>query len=631
MRKALTMLGAFAAFALGSLLLATPASATIDCFKINTNPTQTAWPKGDWGMKCVNSATPTFPTQTNGDNMLNAIPGVGQDELRRAPNRNFESTTTPFRGGLNGVRYYLFHTAADYDTWAASNGGVVTHTAKDFGVTKIDARGIPVYSAIWEENGQGEATNIKRAVGTQMGVSLNYLWGYIKNGGIVPSVRFRFSDTIASPANAWQNIFKQNLDRDWALFTGAPCKVGSSFGLFSKYADNRLPVSSSTYICTDDAGTTGFGDGTALSPTYANLPACVGVPPSGSAACNKAIVIQAWPELYGDIHALFAQEYAFMNVANDQATSGRTRDVYLNGRFTCSKMMLRMAGQGKLPTAGDLTTAESTAACIVPAMTTKCLKLFSGGHTGQFPDGNIFNCTGTQANTVPLHTQQALDQLGGTGYSNAKDKLDRERADVYSFLNIQAYKDAFAPTGEAYTATATDNDCGLTAPIGASNVRIWRSIINQACAGANSDGKHKYTTVHELGHVIDITKGQPSGTAAFDLAFQADLFVLNYDGYPNYREACGAAPNPGPLNGLKDRNGKYYCSGSSGNGGTKNNDWLTFNSIWDILKFDMAHELGYQSTPDPIGSPPVTVNPGWYELYPQGLLSGQNWATLTDL
>ncbi|MBX3152079.1 hypothetical protein KF728_18115 [Candidatus Obscuribacterales bacterium] len=629
MRKALTMLGAIAALALGSLFAAAPAQAAINCSRIDTNPTQTAWPKGDWGMKCVNSSTPTFPTQTNGNNMLNAIPGVGQDELRRAPNGNFTN--------LNGVRYYLFHTAADYDTWAASNGGVVSHTSADFGVTKVDAKGVPIYSAIWEINGNNETTNIRRAVGTQMGVSLDYLWGYIKSGGIVPTVRFRFSDTIASPANAWQNIYKQNVDRDWALFTGAPCKVGSSFGLFSKFADNRLPVSASTYICTDDTGTAGFGDGTALSSTYASLPACVGVPPTGSAACNKAIVIQAWPELYGDIHGLFAQEYAFMNVANDQASTGRTRDVYLNGRFTCSKMMLRFAGQGKLPVAADLTAAETAAGCILPSMTTKCIKKWID--TGHFPDGNVLDCvlnaSGSSVNSVAQNTEYALDDLGrnglSTSYTSIKQLLDAKQVNIYFFGNGANYTTAFTGAGE-YSAPVPSAWNAFTYQNGPG----WNIIMNEG-SPAGTSGEQFYIAQHELGHVVDFTSvNQQSNLPAFDTAMQNDWLAMDYS-FVSSTEATSTRRNPcavttGPLVGaINPITGLAFCSGGNfrtgdtfvGNNPATGKPYLTSEVLRDPRidgQFVGAYPYGpalYQTDTPTIGVPGYLEKIGWREWFAQ--------------
>lgn len=593
------------------------AQAAIVCTNISAG---TLYPDAAWTQKCVNGAA-TVPNATQANQMNAAASnshGVATSELRRAANRNFTN--------LNGVRYYLFATQADYQAWTVQTGETyVAPAATDFGVTYFNTRNVPVYIAIFTQNQATpvETTNIARATGTQMGKALNYLVGHVKNGGIVPPVLFRVSDTIApGTPEPWQNIFRQNLDKDWlAINVKAPCKVGSTFGLFSKYADNRLPVTSSTYICNDDPTTPSvFGDGIGLSPAYATIPGCPG------ATCNQAILNKAWPDLYPSIHTMFAQEIAFAWIGDDNATVGRTRDKYFISNFACSQWFAFFtANWGRLPT--GVSTDQMPPGCVVPTMTTVCFKIFlgsGGGVGGHFPSGNMFNCSGS---VVASQVTTKFNDLGANGavpsYTKIKDLLDETVVDYYFFDNSTAHASAFADA-QIPTGVLGSSIVGFTYPVGPVGQRIWYE--NFDAGFITSSALNAYIAAHETGHVVDLAIGQPSQSAAFDIAMQNDWKNLNWITHASQkRYACSTvAGQPGALVNIFDATNQPFCNGTVLNGHW-NTDYPNFDSVSStaLLSQILQQNDGYifhKTSTTPLGSlPGVTAAQGWIEFYAQAM------------
>ncbi len=626
------------------------AQAAISCTKVVTH-TIPAYPDDDWTQYCGTASL------ANGQDLnasISALQGQAINEMRRSPNRNFN--------GLNGVSLYIFGTPAEYSQWATEQSRTYQAPGpNDFGVLIFKAgTNIPEYIAIFMQNPAGVVnTNVKHRTGQQIGLAVDYLQGYIKNGGIMPPTLFRVSDM----QTGW---IAGNFNSDWtALNAQAPCKVGGVNGLFTGLKDF-----SGNYICDGASGTGANRQGayvgltnqqimnsaswasiyqTNLNTDWQTLNGvtacgttslfrglqdqngnyiCNGASGTGTALSatytgktNRQVLQQAWSAVYQFPKTIFAEQISFRyGLGSDVVSNPKTADKYFsNGYFACSRWLAgSITNKGNLPSAAA--PDGMPAGCTLPTMTTKCQKIFMGS-TGQFPYGNTFNCSGT---VVASQTQTKLLSLGTNSapafYTPIRNKLDLERADVYFFANNTDYANAFSAAGELFGSII--NKCGATAPVGSGAERIWQSIMNEGCSLANTPAKQAYVTAHELGHTIDLTDAQPSGLTDFNKAMQLDWAKLDYIDFPTNtkRKPCssvvfGGTTYPAVLTGLTDKSGVLFCNGSALRTGQP---WSGGVLISDILNLDNPAEISYLAG-GAIGSPSVTVNPGWYEWYAQSL------------
>jgi hypothetical protein len=294
----------------------TQAQAAVACTEVNSsNP----YPYNAFSWYCGTG------TAANGSTMaatVAASTGFAQNELRRA-----------------GTTYYLFGTPAEY----ASNfpTGPVPGP-NDFGVTQFDNRERPVFSAIFQTNSAGLANpNFPYTTALQVSSALDYLWGYVMNGGIQPPINIKVSDSAA---------YKLQLNYDWTQFnlaTKLPCTSSGSQGVFSSWASAASVPPVYTYICN---GTN--GNGTALA--------------AGFSGTNGNVLNQAWPGVYtlsGSSNVnpagVFQQNAAIIYAHRDDSTP-RSMSIYIEGTgqgtpsFQCSKYLVSyVAGNGKLPTIID--------------------------------------------------------------------------------------------------------------------------------------------------------------------------------------------------------------------------------------------------------------------------------------
>jgi len=520
-----------------------------------TDPGQTQYPYGQWSMRC-GSITAAEGQQMS--TLVNQLTGQTKQEHKRANNGNLpDASARP----LNGTRFFLFANPQDYIDSAASLGlTLVPFTpaldADDyaFSVVHFDANKVPVYVAVFKTNKVGRTfTNaIRNGTATGAARGADYLQGFIKNGGIQPPVNYRLSDTGAG----FRAMFEKMVDRDYQGINALqPCNNG----FFSGYSDKD-----GVYICN---GTN--GNGPALSATYAGLN-------------NRAVLNKAWPHIYPAVPAggpgtaaagyyagFFAEIYAARatNGAADNIGSGKTQDIYFAGNtnFACSRWFVQ-----NIPNQGFLDNTALPAACsaapsVDPTllMTTKCRKLFAATG-GQFPNGNVFNCT-NPSTAIAQEVQIKLNGLGRLGapaqeVTNIKSEFSRIRAQVFLFTDAAAYTAAFTAAGEPNPSLV--GTVAGTYP----NSTMWYTIV-LGTFFANS-GEAAYTTTHELGHAFDWRPTQQSSLASYDLAMQHDWLTLDYVAFPGtVRNPCGTVAlngYTGPLIGVQDPSSgnAQFCNGN---------------------------------------------------------------------
>jgi hypothetical protein len=529
----------------------------------NTDPASTQYPYGEWSKRCGANLT-----VNDGQAMSSLINGMaGLTELRRANNGNLPDAQSRPR---NGVRYFLFEKPQDYIDSAASLGLVVQPVGMyDFGVTYFDNNKIPVYSAVFKTNFANRTFPgaIRNGTATQAARALDYLQGYIKNGGIQPAINFRMSDTGAG----FRSMFEQNLEVDFAAINNLlPCKnqTTSANGLFSNYSDKD-----GVFICNGING-----NGTALIPMYSAL------------SSNRARLNKAWPHIYPlapggvgtaplDYYAgFYAELYAAKVVSPvgvDTVTTGQTQDAYFNKGFECAIWFAKT-----IPAQGKLVNTNIPGQCVEPTslMITKCQKLFAATG-GQFPNGNVFNCTVNSA-AVVQQVQQKLNGLGrlnaaASEVTNIKSEFSRKRSNIYIFDLISDYQSAFNLAGQY-------NPPGLTGVVAATypnefSQDIWYTIIFRGAYGFNpTSAELAYTATHEIAHAFDDTRvPQASSTAAYERAVQNDFVRLDWINFAmgTKRNPCGTQAldgYPGPLLNVTDPttlvtnppNGLPFCNGN---------------------------------------------------------------------
>ncbi len=533
----------------------------------NTDPASTQYPYGEWSKRCGANLT-----VNDGQAMSSLINGMaGLTELRRANNGNLPDAQSRPR---NGVRYFLFEKPQDYIDSASSLGLVVQPVGMyDFGVTYFDNNKIPVYSAVFKTNFANRTFPgaIRNGTATQAARALDYLQGYIKNGGIQPTVNFRMSDTGAG----FRSMFEQNLEVDFAAINNLlPCKnpTTSAFGLFSNYSDKD-----GVFICNGING-----NGTALIPMYSAL------------SSNRARLNKAWPHIYPlapsgvgtaplDYYAgFYAELYAAKVVSPvgvDTVTTGQTQDAYFNKGFACSIWFAKT-----IPAQGKLLNTNIPAQCVEPTslMITKCQKLFAATG-GQFPNGNVFNCTVNSA-AVVQQVQQKLNGLGRNAaaaqeVTNIKSEFSRRRANIFIFDLVSDYQSAFNAAGE-FVPAGVISTIASTYP-NPTSLGIWNTIMFRTQNDfAFSSAELAYTATHELGHVFDDTRSpQASSTTPtpYDRAVQNDWLKLDYvnfaQGVAGQRKPCGTFALDqyvGPLTDVNDPttitvaqpDGVPFCNGN---------------------------------------------------------------------
>jgi len=553
----------------------------------------------------------TGTTQTQGQTMALGVAnthGGATSEMIRANNGNFPTGTKP----ANGVAFYLFATPQDYADSASSLGLGTAETVgqTDFGVTHFNSQNVPVYSAVFLVNKTGESANISRATGQQVGRALDYLEGYIKNGGIVPPQNLRMSDT---GTQTWASIYLSELNADYrsASLSIAPCGSG---GLFTGFADSTYP--GPNYICDGTNGT-----GNALSSGYSGLN-------------NQAVLHKAWPTIYpaagappaGGLTGMFAEQYDVLYIGNDKMTRGRTADIY-QANFTCSNFFVKWVGDhANLPNNTEVPTG-----CVVPTNTTTCQKIFNGD--GHFPDGNVSNCIlAGQYSTYAETLFSSLLELGRRGqpssYTAIKAELTTSQSNVYVFPDSTTYTNAFNAAGVAATQWLS-GEAGTTYHW----VNLIYTIDLQAPQGFAPFTPSQFVEVgvHESGHAVDIGLGfaSQSANSKFDTAMINDLITLDFTAVGSTqanstpRKPCNTSGYTGPLLGIIDpTTGNPFCNGSggfttgdtfAGNNPATGKPWLMHEILRDsringnyFFSKQPASQIGDQQYPG-----------GWSEWYAQ--------------
>jgi len=567
-------------------------AAIVTCQPVNS---QTTYPNGEWTMRCGSI------TAAEGSQMIvvvNQLAGQTFDEHKRANNGNLPDANNRPR---NGVRFFLFTNPQDYIDSAASLGlTLVPFTpaldADDytFSVVHFDANKVPVYVAVFKTNKVGRTFSnaIRNGTATGAAKAADYLHGYIKNGGILPPVNYRLSDTGAG----FRSMFEKLLEKDYATINALlPCKdpVSLARGFFSQFSDKD-----GVFICN---GTN--GDGTALSSTYAGL--------SNRQALNKA-----WPHIYplapggigvapaGYYAGFFAELYAArVASSSDTVTTGQTQDAYFGKGFECTAWFAQTTPNQGLLTNANIPPSCTTAPSADPTllMTTKCKKLFSVT-TGQFPNGNVFNCT-NPSTAIAQQVQMKLDGLGRLGgptqqITNIKSEFSRIRTQVFVFTDASAYNAAFTAAGEPILSLA-----GAVAGTYPNSTMWYTVVLNTFFVGSEEAA---YTTMHELGHAFDFRPTQQSSLASYDLAMQHDWLSLNYRAFPGTKvlPCASVAANgyKGPFVGVTDPStGNPFCSGT------------TLEAKWNFGQPGSAYQVVSDILRDPTVYGPNAFTPPMYQ------------------
>jgi len=573
-----------------------------------TNPTQSQFPYGNWTMRCGTVLTAAEGQQMSG--MVNSITGQTKQELARANNGNLpDANGRP----LNGVRFFLFENPQDYIDSAATLG--LSPVAVDnyaFSVVKFDANNVPVYAAVFKRNKGGRTfTNaIRNGTATAAARAGDYLQGYVKNGGILPPVNYRLSDTGAG----FRSMFEQNLEVDFAAINNPavlPCKNPTTManGLFSGYSDKD-----GIFICNGING-----NGTALIPAYAGLN-------------NRQALNKAWPHIFPlapgaigtapvDYYAgFFAELYAAKVVSGavDTTTVGQTQDAYFNKGFECTIWFAQ-----NIPNQGFLDNNTMPVGCVDPTsiMTTKCRKLFTG-NSGQFPNGNIFNCT-NPSTVIASQVQQKLEGLGRLGtpakdVTNIKSEFSRIRTQVFVFTDLAAYNAAFTAANEPVAGGLANAVAGTYPNF------MWYTIMFGSLSGTS--GQSAYTATHELAHALDFEPAQQSALANYNTAMQHDWQNLDYVSFPSTpRNPCGSVTldgYKGPLVGIIDPNtSQTFCNGNalrpsaSWPANAKASQVLLHSTTFGKKDFPLTYQ---PLVPGPIGQHVPTIankEPGWREWH----------------
>lgn len=569
---------------------------TITCAPAYTHNPPDLWPDDGWTQYC-GTATLTNGRTMNGS--YSNIQGQARNEMRRAPNRNF--------GDLNGVQFFIFGNPNEYQLWTGQQGRTyVAPLGDDFAVTVFKAgTNIPDYSAVFMVNGNGVTnTNITYRTGQQVGRSVDYLMGYVKNGGILPPTLIKVSDlqpgwtsadfnsdwttlNVKEPCKvgvtpglftgltnsggvyicdgtlgdgtqlvpaflgqtnqqimtgaSWANIYQVNLNKDWETLNGLTA-CGSS-GLYRGRKDAQ-----DNYICTGASGT-----GNTLTATYTGLN-------------NRQVLQLAWPKIFGKAETIFADQVSKRyGMGSDTVDNPRSGDYFFASRFECSQWLAgSLTNKGILPSAAN--PDQMPVGCTLPAMTTRCVKLFTGD--GQFPSGNIFDCESTAANSQQVLTK--LTHLGNlTSYTQIKNEMDESKANIFIFDTVIGYQNAFAGAGQ-FVPVGVGGAVAATYP-NPNGQGIWYTIVFQDQYGFSpTSAEVAYTVTHELGHVFDDTHGAPSSTAQYDKSMQNDWLKLDYvdysQGVAGQRNPCGTQAldsYPGPLLLTTDPNtGSAFCVGN---------------------------------------------------------------------
>lgn len=586
--KRQTIFGALAALALAIVpfIAAQPAeAAVVTCTQVSSF---SGYPTGQFTKFC------TGTTIADGGSMRDAVP-FGQKEL--------------YRGA---VTYYFFLNPTDYNDSAVSLGLGTAEIVSpgDYGVTHFDSAHRPVYTAIFKNNSSAVANpNIKASTGVEVGKAMDYLLGYVMNGGAVLPDNVRMSSSSIA-----RKLYQQQVETDYTAFNLlARCINGATFA--------GQKDSAGAYICDGP-----FGNLANLAPAYAALPECA----SPATACNRAVLKKAYPKAFSTYDGLFAEQISTNYVVQDNL-AGR----YAGG-FKCSNAIQKVAFERGIIMSGT----SIPTGCQTPTIGTICLKLWNG--SGNFPDGNVLQCNGTVINWAPdiFNNLIKLGKNGVAGTPPIDTVLNVDKAYVYAFLNQASYDTLFVTQAGFTNSIDISTVNAGTYPVSpsASVPKIWYSILNGSSTEMGMDsGKGSYVAAHELGHTIDMNTAQPSASTNYKNAVQQDWKELDYVSWTSssvntFRNPCGILNQggqtyTGPLTGVIDTsNGNaLYCDAAGHVNSIYNFRGVgsPYQHVSDILRrrnisgFVITPEMSYDTGQKIFSSttPSTIAQPGWRERF----------------
>ena len=318
MRKALTMLGAIAALALGSLFAA-PAAWAIPGATTHGQVTCTSYtnvgtnyPGNTNFLICEHAGDTAITTQTK-----NGWFGVISGETPDAKNRLQDGTD---------VRFYIFKNSADYVSYFTADGTTPVALNDNYGISSVSQN----YSVIVRQiDGQNvPADIINETIAHEAGHHLDYRWG-ANDYGVT-----RASDTSNFAMLREHDIW--SLNNRWLGATAGkrpPCGSGGAL-------PNLYDAVNEQYVCS----------GSNLRPEYLNHDTNGNVLPTE----NYDVVLKVYPELAGKPE-LFAVAFAVAtgNRASFHQVWG-TASRIVQASFPCtiamvSSLRLRNAEPGTPP------------------------------------------------------------------------------------------------------------------------------------------------------------------------------------------------------------------------------------------------------------------------------------------
>jgi hypothetical protein len=359
--KELKMKRLLSIFSLAAMLLlglATPhaaSAATITCQPINPNA---PWPGGVYTQYCSNTSQSNYDQVYQAVNsVLGSQTGGGQNLLSNSMISLYTTGspgTTEFPKGTGkgffGV-VYLFHSPADYTTWASANKvPKLAPSATGGGITILDASTFQAYyTAVFEQNGNGlDQSNV---VGDNAEHEVGHWLDYLLRGADKQSVVLSNSAYYQSEINTdWSYLNVVNSNPACRIPHGNP-------GVFTGRADfssTGKPGQQVYYICNGSTGLTGYssdGQGSKLNTKYFGR--------------NKAVLQSAWAYFFkpGLVSGeptyaeIWAQGFAATFGPGDGLRSPANVDVYYGGvpatppAFECTSAWINyVAVNGYIPT-----------------------------------------------------------------------------------------------------------------------------------------------------------------------------------------------------------------------------------------------------------------------------------------
>lgn len=328
MRKALTMLGALAALALGSLF-AVPAQAQSTPVCTSITSSITVYPFNGTFKQCGLADG----QHANGmAGTINALSVKLPDLFDRLKNVNNGS------GQPTGAKFYIFQTADEYHSYMSANG--IAHTWPQLpgtvGITEKDGTGKPTFTALFVYAAGSPSPSPPNGYMDDVVGTVNFVT--VHEAGHWADWFYRTmvntSGPIASNSNMWNDLKA----RDYINLNALPiCGTG---GLFNGSQDQGYsgnpPSSTRVYVC---SGT-----------SHASLP----VNSRYSTANPETILILGWNHIFWDYGEMFADEVANEGGQADKAPFGAIK-FFDNANFNCTAALTRkLAFDGRLPTKTEL-------------------------------------------------------------------------------------------------------------------------------------------------------------------------------------------------------------------------------------------------------------------------------------